>query len=152
MDNQGIGTTSLVQVGLIVKDIEQALERYCQVFGLEKPEIILTDGPELAKTTYRGRPSEARARLAFLQLGPVSLELIEPVGGPSTWQAYLDEKGEGVHHLAFNVKGTEKVVQYLGEQGIPVDQQGHYTGGMYTYLASEPQLGVTLELLENWEE
>jgi len=40
-------------------------------------------------------------------LGSLSLELIEPVGGPSTWREFLDTRGEGVHHIAFHVPDTE---------------------------------------------
>jgi methylmalonyl-CoA/ethylmalonyl-CoA epimerase len=84
-------------------------------------------------------------------MGQVSLELIEPVGGPSTWQEFLDEKGEGVHHIAFRIKGTEQVVAYLEGKGIDVVQQGYYTGGMYTYVDSTSPLSVVLELLENFD-
>jgi methylmalonyl-CoA/ethylmalonyl-CoA epimerase len=76
--------------------------------------------------------------------------LIEPVGGPSTWQEFLDENGEGVHHIAFRIKGTEQVIAFLAEKGIDVTQQGRYTGGMYTYINSAPVLGTILELLEDF--
>ena len=78
-----------------------------------------------------------------------SLELIEPIGGPSTWQEFLDERGEGVHHIAFFVEDTDQVVALLEGNGIAVVQQGDYTGGRYTYVDSAPALGVILELLEN---
>jgi len=82
-------------------------------------------------------------------MGQVTLGLIEPIGGPSTW--HLDERGEGVQHIAFTVKGTDQVVAFLEGQGIGVLQQGFYTDGMYTYVDSKPALGVILELLENFE-
>ncbi len=72
------------------------------------------------------------------------------MGGPSTWKDFLDEKGEGVHHIAFMVKGTDQVVARLEKKGIGLIQQGHYTGGMYSYMDSEASLGVILELLENF--
>jgi 4-hydroxyphenylpyruvate dioxygenase-like putative hemolysin len=83
-------------------------------------------------------------------MGQVSLELIEPLGGPSTWKDFLDEKGEGVHHIAFMVEGTDEVVARLETQGVSLVQQGYYTGGMYSYLDSAAKLGVILELLENF--
>jgi 4-hydroxyphenylpyruvate dioxygenase-like putative hemolysin len=112
--------------------------------------VSLTDPVEQAHTVYNGSPSPARAKLAFIQMGQVSIELIEPVGGPSTWKDFLDQHGEGVHHIAFQVKDTPKVVAGLNEKQIPLVQQGDYTGGMYSYLDSAPQLGVILELLENF--
>jgi len=150
MSEQGLGTNIVCQVGLIVRDIEKSAEAYSQVFGMPKPPVIITDKPEIAKTEYRGEPTNAQAKLAFFQMGQVALELIEPIGGPSTWKDFLDEKGEGVHHIAFTVQGTDEVVAYLEEKGINVIQQGHYTGGMYTYVDSESALGVILELLENF--
>ncbi len=151
MESQGIRTNVICQVGLIVSDIEKSIEAYSQVFNMPKPDIVITDPPEVAKTKYKGKPTDARAKLAFFDMGQVSLELIEPVGGPSTWRDFLEEHGEGVHHIAFRIKGTEQVVAFLEGKGIDVVQQGHYTGGMYTYLSSEPVLGTILELLENFD-
>ena len=150
MNKQDLGTNIVCQIGLVVRDIKKSAEAYSQIFGMPEPDVIVTDKPDVAKTKYRGTPTSARAKLAFLNMGQVSLELIEPIGGPSTWQEFLDEKGEGVHHIAFRIKGTDEVVTFLGEKEIGVLQQGHYTGGMYTYVDSAPALGVILELLENF--
>ena len=150
MSTGGFGTNVVCQVGLIVRDVEKSAQAYSQVFGLPQPETIVTDAPAVARATYKGKPTNAQAKLAFFDMGQVSLELIEPLGGPSTWQEFLDEKGEGVHHIAFTVQSTDDAVAFLGEKGIDVVQQGHYTGGMYTYVDSAPTLGVILELLENF--
>jgi methylmalonyl-CoA/ethylmalonyl-CoA epimerase len=117
---------------------------------MEKPQVIITAGESEAHTRYRGEPSQAQAKLAFFNLGQVSLELIEPIGGPSTWKDFLDQKGEGVHHIAFQVKGTQQVVEFLESHAIEEVQRGDYTGGMYTYMDGSAQLGVILELLENF--
>lgn len=138
------------QVGVIVRDIEAALDRYCRIFGCERPAVIITDEPEKARAVYRGAPTDARAKLAFLRIGSVSLELIEPQGGASTWQEFLDQHGEGVHHLAFGVKASDAVAAQFAAAGMPVAQQGHYEGGMYTYIDGEKSLGLILELLEDF--
>jgi len=149
MGKSRFGSSTMCQVGLVVKDVEKSAKAYAELFGTEVPEIIVTDPEEKAHTRYRGEPTQARARLAFFDMGSLSLELIEPVGGPSTWKEFLDEKGEGVHHIAFHIKGTDEVVEGLEEKGIPVVQQGDYTGGRYTYVSSEKALSVIVELLEN---
>ena len=151
MKTKTLGAHVVCQVGLIVRDIEKSAQAYSEVFGLPKPDIIITGAVEVAKTMYRGASTTAQAKLAFFDMGQVSLELIEPIGGPSTWQEFLDEKGEGVHHIAFQIKGTEQATAFLEGKGINVVQQGHYTGGMYTYVDSAPALGVVLELLENFD-
>ncbi len=149
--SDGLGTNLVTQVGLIVRDIEKSVDAYVDVFGLkERPSVSITDTLDKANTRYMGQPSEARAKLAFIDMGQVTIELIEPVGGPSTWKDFLDAHGEGVHHIAFVVKGTDQVVAYLDSKGIPLVQRGDYTGGQYTYLDSAPRLGVMLELLENF--
>ena len=150
MADKGVGTNVICQVGLIVRDIERSIAVYSRVFGMPEPEVIVTDGPEIAQTRFKGEPTDARAKLAFFQMGQVSLELIEPIGGPSTWREFLDEKGEGVHHIAFFVKDTGEAVRFLDGEDISVVQQGDYTGGRYTYLDSASALGVALELLENF--
>jgi methylmalonyl-CoA/ethylmalonyl-CoA epimerase len=144
-------TDNICQVGLVVRDIEKSVEAFSRIFRVSKPKISITDEPEKARAVYRGAPTQARAKLAFFDMGSLSLELIEPVGGPSTWQEFLDEHGEGVHHIAFRVKGTDEVVAFLHTLDMNVVQHGHYTGGMYTYVDSTPALGFILELLENFE-
>ncbi len=151
MTTKGIGTHIVTQIAIVVKDIDKTSEAFSRILGLPKPPVSITGG-ESARAEYRGEPTVAQAKLAFLNFGQVSLELIEPMGGDSVWQEVLDQKGEGVHHIAFNVKGTHKVTDYLAGHDIPVIQQGHYPGGMYTYVDSERQLAVLLELLENFDE
>ncbi len=146
-----LGTTQVCQIGLVVHDIEKSLDAYCQVFGISRPPVRITDEYEISRAAYRGQPTRARAKLAFIDMGQVQIELIEPVGEPSTWKEALDAKGEGVHHIAFRIKDTGQVVKELGTLDMPVAQQGRYTGGMYTYVDSVEKLGVTLELLENFE-
>ncbi len=150
MSKNWFGASTICQVGLVVRDIEKSAKHYAELFGMEIPRIILTAPESEAHTRYKNAPTQARAKLAFFDMGSLSLELIEPVGGPSTWKDFLDEKGEGVHHLAFRVKGTDAVTRGLENKGIPVVQQGDYTGGRYTYLSSEQALGVVVELLENF--
>jgi len=146
------GNNIVCQVGLLVNDIEAAARRYCEVFGVEMPPIIETPGYAISKTTYHGEPSDATAKLAFFSFGQVQIELIEPDAQSSVWRDYLDEHGEGVHHIAFQVEDTDRTVEHLKEHRIDVLQQGLYSdaSGMYTYVDSVPMLGVMLELLQNF--
>jgi methylmalonyl-CoA/ethylmalonyl-CoA epimerase len=147
--SENLGSTTLAQVAIVVHNIEEAARRYADILGLPVPEPIVT-GPGLeANQTYRGVPSDARAKLAFFSVGQVQIELIEPLGGASTWQEVLDRKGEGVHHIAFWVEGMQKSVDFLKSRGIPMVQRGDMGEGQYAYFESEPQLGVMLELLEH---
>jgi methylmalonyl-CoA/ethylmalonyl-CoA epimerase len=141
---------TVTQVGIIVRDIEKTSRAWAELLGVETPRWFLTDPAETAHTTYMGKPTTARAKLVFFDLGQVQLELIEPVGGPSTWKDFLDQKGEGVHHIAFAVRDMDGRIRALEGLGTAAVQRGDYTGGRYGYIASDAKLGVALELLENF--
>ncbi len=140
---------TIKQVAIIVRDIEAKAQAWSAVLGLPVPQIIITDPVETAQTEYRGQPSPARAKLAFFNMGQVQIELIEPIGEPSEWKDQLDQHGESLHHIAFQIQGMGEKLAYLDSQGIPLVQRGEYTGGRYAYVDGRVQLGATLELLEN---
>lgn len=149
MTEPALGTTTVTQVGIIVRDIEAKARAWSEILGLPMPEIIVTDTYERARTTYEGTPSDARAKLAFFHMGQVDIELIEPIGEPSTWKDQLDGHGDSLHHIAFQIKGMPEKTAYLGAKGLPLVQRGEYTGGRYAYFDGGRQLGAILELLEN---
>ena len=101
------------------------------------------------KLVYRGHPSNGQAKLAFLNLGQVTLELIQPVGNDTAWKEFLDTNGEGVHHIAFQIADPDKTIKEFQDVGMPVQHQGRFDddSGSYVYIDSAKALGVTLELL-----
>ncbi|MBV9787761.1 MAG: VOC family protein [Chloroflexi bacterium] len=149
MTETALGTTTVTQVGIIVQDIEAKARAWSEILGLPVPEIIVTDTFELARTEYQGQPTTAQAKLAFFHLGQVDLELIEPIGEPSTWKDQLNQHGSSLHHIAFQIKGMSEKIAYLDAKGVPLVQRGEYTGGRYAYMDGNAQLGAILELLEN---
>jgi methylmalonyl-CoA/ethylmalonyl-CoA epimerase len=144
-----LGTNAVVQIGIVVKDVERAAGDFAAFFGIPVPGWTWTDALEKAKTSCRGKPSPARAKLAFMNFGGLDVELIEPDDHPSTWREFLDEKGEGVHHVAFVVEGMKGRVAELEEKGFPLVQKGEYTGGRYAYIDTVRTLKTVVELLEN---
>lgn len=149
MSNGVLGTNVVAQVGIIVKDIEKTSQAFANFFGMEKPPANPTDPLEKAQTSYKGEPTEARAKLAFFDMGSLQLELIEPDEHPSTWREFLDTHGEGVHHIAFIVKDMKGTVAKMESRNMPLVQKGEYTGGRYAYMDTFSDLKVILELLEN---
>ena len=149
MADQALGTTTITQVGIIVKDIEARARAWADILGLPMPEIKVTDTVDIAQTEYQGQPSTARAKLAFFHMGQVDVELIEPIGEPSTWRDQLEQHGDSLHHIAFQIKGMQDKLVYLKSKGIPLVQRGEYTGGRYAYVDATDQLGTIIELLEN---
>ncbi|MCL1878457.1 MAG: VOC family protein [Defluviitaleaceae bacterium] len=150
MEKNLLGTDVCVQVGILVHDIEKTGDAYAALLGMEKPGWSWTGTREEAETEFRGAPSEARAKLMFFPVGGnMTIELIEPDSHPSTWREDLNKNGEGVHHLAFVVKGMKQVVARLEANSIPLIQKGEYPGGRYAYMDSNAQFKTLLELLEN---
>ncbi len=145
----GLGTRVVTQIAVVVKDVERSAKAYADVLGVPVPKWELTDTVEKAHTRYLGQPTKAQAKLAFIELQNIVIELIEPVGGPSTWRSFLETRGEGVHHIAFEVKDMGKRIAGLKVKGLPTIQTGDYTGGRYAYVDGTAKLAVILELLEN---
>jgi catechol 2,3-dioxygenase-like lactoylglutathione lyase family enzyme len=148
-----LNLNKVVQIGIVVRDAAQSAQRYAALFGLDVPEVIVTETEDTAKTRFHGKPTQARAKLAFFRFDNITIELIEPVDGPSTWQEFLDTRGEGVHHIAFDIKDMDEQIAQIENRQAPLIQQGRWTdgnGGRYAYLDTVPQLGIMLELLENF--
>ncbi|UQZ35575.1 lactoylglutathione lyase [Paenibacillus sp. PK3_47] len=144
-----LGNHFITQIGILVNDVEKVSAAYAEFFGIAKPEIGITDVREVAQTEYNGEPTEARAKLAFFDMGSLQLELIEPDHHPSTWRNYLNEHGEGPHHIAFVIEGMKEKMLLLEGKGFPLQQKGEYTGGRYAYMDTFKELKVLVELLEN---
>lgn len=148
------GTRTLAQVGFIVRDVEQAKRKWAAFLGIEVPPTFDGGRYEITGTTYRGAPAPyANCLMAFLKTGSddLEIELIEPNEHPSTWREFLDTHGEGIHHLAFRVKDSEKMVQLARENGMQPVQRGLYGdgGGEYNYLEA-PELHCLIETLESY--
>lgn len=144
---------TVLHVGIVVPDIDEAITHWTALLELpKKPETILSTGHASKPTRFEGHPADARAKLAFFQLDNIQIELIQPVGDdPSDWHDFLEERGGGVHHLAFKLKDLSEVqVPKLDAAGYQVKQEGGWDGGEYVYLDSLAKLGVTLELLETF--
>ena len=145
-----LSTSTITQVGIIVKDIETAAKKYADFLGQEVPAIMQTGDISESQATYNGEPCPARAKLAFLPVGDnVAIELIEPDEQPSTWREFLDTKGEGIHHIAFGIKDTKAHIEKLAALGMPLVQKGEYTGGRYAYFDATKDLKIIFETLEN---
>jgi methylmalonyl-CoA/ethylmalonyl-CoA epimerase len=146
-DSGKLGNNVVLHIAFVVRDIEKSARTYADLFGVDVPTASLTDPVEKTNIHFNGKPTTGRAKLAFLRLENITVELIEPVGGPSSWQEFLQKKGEGVHHIAFRVKGMDEDIARLERKGGKMIQRGDFTGGSYSYVDLTKQLGVIVELL-----
>jgi len=65
----------MTQVGFIVSNIEKSAATWAKFLGMEVPDVMLAEGHHMNPTTYRGEPSDAKAKLAFFQLENITIEL-----------------------------------------------------------------------------
>lgn len=143
----------MVQVGIVVADVEKSAEAWASFLGLETvPQIKIATGDDKNPTHYKGKPSNAQAKLAFFKLDNMMVELIEPLGGPSTWQSFLDKTGGGIHHIAFQVKGMKSHIKVFEANNIHLEQHGGWKTGEYAYMDASKELGLIIELLENYNQ
>ena len=150
MEKGILGTKIVTQIGFVVNDIEKTSQAFADFLGVEKPQWSLTDTIDKTHGEFNGQPCPARAKLAFFHVGEtLDIELIEPDETPSVWRNVLNEKGEGVHHIAFVVNGMKEKIFALESNGMKLLQRGEYTGGRYAYIDCVDQLKTIVELLEN---
>ncbi|HEX4055451.1 MAG TPA: VOC family protein [Tepidisphaeraceae bacterium] len=146
------GFKTIIQVAIVCRDIDATGKRWAALLGVDPPKSFAT-GPGMASDmVYRGKPSDARCKLAFIEAGACQLELIQPLGPGSSWQEALDECGESIHHIAFKVKNLDGSIRTCQELGMPVLHQGRFGSkdGSYVYIDSKSQLGAVVELL-HWD-
>jgi len=92
-------TLAITQVGVIVRNIRESMERYHEAFGWAPWYIYEYKPPWFHGGELRGEPVEYSMLSAEVQAGPVWFELVQPISGPSIYEEWLDEHGEGLHHL-----------------------------------------------------
>ena len=144
-DGTVLQTTLVCQVAIVVRDAEKASRRFAELLGVEPPGVKTANADGSDTVLLRGEPTRGRVNLAFFHMENLDLEFIEPTEDPTTWKEFLDESGQGVHHIAFKAKGRMlETARKLEEFGFPLIQHGD----KYAYVESRPDLGVILELLD----
>ena len=133
------------QVGIVVRDLKKTVAYYERVLGLGPfvlPEIHYTD------KHYYGKPVDSEWLMAFCSLGPIELELIQPITRPTIYHDFLAEKGEGIHHLGFDVKDMDVRLADCQRMGIKILQIGRTPYGGFAYLDTAQTGGAICELIQ----
>ena len=102
--------------------------------------------------TYHGEPGDYSMRIALSYLGPLRIELVEPLEGDTVYADFVREHGYGVHHFGLLVEDMQEAISQAEAAGLAMIQDGAGFGldgdGHYAYLDTEDRIGVTLELIE----
>ena len=86
--------------------------------------------------------------MAFCSLGSVEMELIQPVSGPTIYQDFLVKKGEGLHHIGFDVKDIDDKLALCKSIGIELIQGGQGATSHFEYLDTTVTGGIVFELIQ----
>lgn len=144
----GMDQWTLWHVGLSVRNIEQAVNYYKSLGGKadDSPGHVLDSTNFKDFKTYGKTDAPPwKIKIKMLQLGPLMLELTEPIEGGNYNKTYMDEHGEGANHVAYQVDDLEKEVKELKDKGVPVM---YHAKGEYAYLDSRKVGGVVIELFQ----
>jgi methylmalonyl-CoA/ethylmalonyl-CoA epimerase len=139
----------LVQIGIVVPDLDKTTRLLGSLFGIGPFRSVTWPNSPESKYQHRGVEEHILISQAFVQLGQVEIELIQPVEGErNAYKQFLDETGGGIHHILFEVKDIDPVLQALAESGMTVLQSGTgiRPGTRWALLDTQEQLGFLVEL------
>jgi hypothetical protein len=90
----------------------------------------------------------AGARLVYLDAGPILLQLVSPLRDDAPVAAWLDEHGEGLHHLCFGAEDVLGSAAALAPPGAGPVTPGSGRGRTSAFVPGAPVHGTRLELTE----
>ncbi len=128
-------------LGIAVKSIEDSLKLYTDVFGLQLA------GTEVVP--------EQKVRVAFLPVGESRIELLEATEPDSAVAKFIENKGEGIQHIAFQVENVEKAIEAAKELGMRmIDEKPRKGAGgaRIAFMHPKSTYGVLIELCEHTED
>ena len=138
----------LVQIGVVVADRERTTQLLTALFGIGPFRFVEWPDRAEAKYYYRGVEEHVRFLQAFVQLGEVEVELIQPLEGRSGYRDFLDQTGGGIHHVLFEVSDIDPVIEELAKSGVTVLQSGTgiRPGTRWALLDTQKLVGFFVEL------
>jgi methylmalonyl-CoA/ethylmalonyl-CoA epimerase len=124
-------------IGIAVKDIHKSNALFAKLFGAAhyKIEAVLTEG----------------VTTSFFKIGQNKIELLEATSPDSPIAKFIAKKGEGIHHIAFDVADIEKEISRLTNEGFAVLNQKPKKGAdnkLVAFLHPNSTNGVLVELCQ----
>ncbi len=127
--------TKLNHIGVAVKNLSDSVQKLSNVFNKEfsHPEIV----------------EEQKVKVCFVETGNMRVELLEPTASDSPISKFLEKRGEGIHHLSYEVDDIEKELQRLKESGVQVIDEKPKLGAegfLVAFLHPKATNGVLIEI------
>ena len=146
----------LDQIGIVVHDLYAVTQELTRLFGIGPFRIfewpiagVEPQGP------YNGQPADFRLLLAFVTVGKIQIEIVQPLEGQNIYSDFLRDHGPGLHHFRLSIPGFEQGVAALIGSGIEKIASGNgvHVGSKWAYFDTTQQLeGVIVELRTRLEE
>ena len=123
-------------VCIAVKDIDETIRFYRDVFGAGECEVVDIE--------------DQAVRATLIRVGGSQLEFIEPTDPNGGVAKFIDRRGEGVHHICFEVEDLAGTLRRLDEQGVAVIDREPREGlsGTIGFLHPKSTRGVLIELVD----
>ena len=124
-------------VAIAVKDINAALEFFQTIFDAPPSEISVMP--------------EHGVKASLIQIGQTRIEILEALDPGNPVGRFVENKGEGLHHLALNVSGLQDKLNFLDAQGLQLIDKEPREGlsGSIAFVHPRSVFGVLTELVEN---
>ena len=134
--NQTCTVNYIDHVGVAVRNLEEAFVFFKDVFGLQPGEV-------------KELPDQG-VRATQLKVGQTRLELLEPLGLETPVGRFLERRGEGLHHLAFNVSDVSQSLEAVKANGLEVIDQTPREGlsGLIAFIHPRSAHGILTELVQ----
>lgn len=124
-------------IALAVEDLEAAVAHYAEVWGLE--------------VEHRERVEDQGVEEAMLPLGESYLQLLGPTGPDTTVGKFIATRGEGLHHIAYEVEDLEASLADLKAKGVRLIDEAPRKGGrghMVAFVHPKSNHGLLVELIQ----
>lgn len=128
--------TKVNHVAIVVRNIEESLKFWEESLGLKLDHIEVV-------------PSQ-HSRVAFIPVGDSEVELVQPTDSESGLAAYLEKKGEGMHHLCMEVDDIDAKLEELKEKGVRLinEKAEVLPGRKMAFIHPKAGNGVLIELYQ----
>ena len=126
------------------------MEKYRKLLGMEPTRIIERSPTAPGKKYYKGKESDFYQRVALYYFGDMEFEILQPFGEASALSDFLEEHGEGIHHVAFDTddfKGTEALLESCGAHKVQTGPTSRHPALEWGFFDTGDQLGTMIELV-----
>jgi methylmalonyl-CoA/ethylmalonyl-CoA epimerase len=140
----------IYQIAWVTRDLEKSMKAWVDNLKIG-PWTVLTftnQSLKYLKVDDKTVTEPFKFLIGISWIGDMQLELIEPVYGPTIYEAFIQKHGEGLHHIKERIgdDAIEGVVQEYRDKGIGVTQTGQFETDFHYYLDTEPKLDFIYEL------